>query len=138
MLHKIPLILVFFMGKVGLKAREWVILLLISSFIGSLFITSHLLSYSSKKTLVLQKLQYNQALIEINVSGAVISPGVYKVVPGISLKSVLRQAVLTSKADKKKINFNKKIFSSCEVDVPEKILDVRSKLGSKKTSVRAS
>ena len=122
------------MGKVGLKAREWVILLLISSFIGSLFITSHLLSYSSKKTLVLQKLQYDQALIEINVSGAVISPGVYKVVPGISLKHVLMQAGLSSKADKKKINLHKKIFSSCVVDVPEKHPGTNRKLGSKKKS----
>ncbi|MCX6987864.1 MAG: hypothetical protein NT065_06915 [Chlamydiae bacterium] len=116
----------------GLHSREWVAVIIISAFITSVFLTSHFLGALSKKALVLQKMQYDQALIEINVSGAVISPGVYKVVPGISLKHVLMQAGLSSKADKKKINLHKKIFSSCVVDVPEKHPGTNRKLGSKK------
>lgn len=116
----------------GLHSREWVALIIISALITSVFFTSHFLGALSKKALVLQKMQYDQALIEINVSGAVIFPGVYKVVPGISLKDVLMQAGLSSKADKKKINLHKKIFSSCVVDVPEKHLGTNRRLGSKK------
>ncbi|NDE82455.1 MAG: hypothetical protein EB051_02405 [Chlamydiia bacterium] len=118
----------------GLHSREWVALIIISALITSVFFTSHFLGALSKKALVLQKMQYDQALIEINVSGAVIFPGVYKVVPGISLKDVLMQAGLSSKADKKKINLHKKIFSSCVVDVPEKHPGTNRRLGSKKIS----
>lgn len=103
-----------------LMLREWGVLALLSGLMFSFFLTSLLSRERSGRIYEGKKHQYDQALIEINVTGAVISPGVYKFPPGMSVKDILGQARLTSRADKKKINFRRKIFTSEQIDVPEK------------------
>ena len=85
-----------------LMLREWFFLALFTGLLFSFFIVSQLNGERSRRIYEGKKQQYLQALIEINVTGAVISPGVYKFPPGMSVKDILGQAGLSSKADKKK------------------------------------
>lgn len=99
--------------------KEWA---LISLFIGvfsfSLFwrIPSNFLR---SKRANQQKIKYYEALIEINVSGAVIFPGVYKVAPGCTLKEIVSKAKLKKSVDKQQLELSKKVFYSCSVEIPE-------------------
>jgi hypothetical protein len=68
-------------------------------------------------------------LIEINVSGEVISPGVYKFPPGIRLKDILDVVGLAPDADKEKIFLHGKFYISSDVFIPTK--QVRTKKGKK-------
>jgi len=110
-----------------LQVREWLFLAILSGLIGCIVMTSQLRSSSTRVIWNQQKLNYTQALIEINVTGAVISPGVYKFPPGISIKEILGRVGLTEQADKKKINFKRKVFSSTELEVPGKEIVKRKK-----------
>ena len=96
------------------------LLAVFSGFLACFALSSALSRVRAKSSFLQQKQQYTQALIDINVTGAVISPGVYKFPPGISIKEILGQAGLTAKADRKKINFKRKVFASVSLVVPEK------------------
>jgi DNA uptake protein ComE-like DNA-binding protein len=115
-----------------LSIREWFFLSFFTGILLCIFLTSQLSKGGAKQIYEQQKQQYIQALIEINVTGAVISPGVYKFPPGTSVKDILGQAGLSSKADKKKINFRRKVLVSELIDVPEKQVIKKKKLGSDK------
>ena len=114
--------------------REWVGLTVVFS----LFIMCISCAIFSRITLPSlcssQNFRYNQAFIEINVSGEVISPGVYKFPPGVSLKDVLEVAELTPKADKKELVLNIKFFTSADVSIPAKQIKNKKE---KTTSVSA-
>lgn len=106
--------------KMGLLKREWVGLAVLCS----LFISCISCAIFSRITLPRlcssQNFRYNQAFIEINVSGEVISPGVYKFPPGVSLKDILEVAELTPNADKKELVIHTKFFISANVSIPAK------------------
>lgn len=106
------------MGK--LLIREWLLLAILLGLLTCFALSSQLSRPLAKSSLLKEKEQYTQALIDINVSGAVISPGVYKFPPGISIKEILAQVGLAATADRKKINFKRKIFGSVSLEVPEK------------------
>ena len=104
----------------GLRLREWIACICLFSLVFSVCSFEIFTSKFLKTSFISQKDKYDHALIEINVSGAVISPGVYKFPPGITVKEVLGSAGIRSTADKKSINFHKKIYSATELSVPEK------------------
>jgi len=108
----------FIMGK--LMIREWLLLAVLLGLLTCFVLCSALSRPLAKSSLLKEKEEFTQALIDINVSGAVISPGVYKFPPGISIKEILAQVGLTAKADRKKINFKRKVFASVSLEVPEK------------------
>ncbi len=58
--------------------------------------------------------------IEVEIAGAVISPGKYQFSPGITLKEVLGVVGLSKQADRKKINFKKIIYIPERIEIPEK------------------
>ena len=68
-----------------------------------------------------EKKIFSKRAIEINVQGAVCSPGVYIISPGTSVKEVLALARLSDVADKPKLNLKAKLLSPCALEVPEKI-----------------
>lgn len=78
-----------------------------------------------------QKLLVEGALcetkIQVQVSGAVMHPGVYEVNAGVNLKFILDKAKLLSKADRKGLYSKKVLLESCQVHVPEKIRRKREK-----------
>lgn len=109
-----------------LHQREWYFLAVLLGLIGCIIMTAQFRNSMTRVLWNQQKQSYMQALIEINVTGAVTSPGVYKFSPGISIKEILGQAGLAEQADKKKINFKRKVFASADLEVPKKEI-VRSK-----------
>jgi len=119
----------FIKGK--LMTREWLLLAVLLGLLTCFSLSSVLSRPLAKSSLLKEKEEYTQALIDINVSGAVISPGVYKFPPGISIKEILGQVGLTAKADRKKINFKRKVFASVSLEVPEKIISKQARIEKK-------
>ena len=118
-----------------ISLREWAGLIVISS----LFFVSISHVIFSRITLQnqhsSQNFKYNQALIEINVSGEVISPGVYKFPPGIRLKDILDVAGLAPNADKEKIFLHGKFYISSDVFIPTKQIKIKKGKNNKCESV---
>ena len=100
--------------------KEWIGLIVLSSLFFVSF--SHVIfsRITLQKQHSSQNFKYNQALIEINVSGEVISPGVYKFPPGIRLKDILDVVGLAPNADKEKLFLYGKFYISSDVFIPTK------------------
>lgn len=65
--------------------------------------------------------------IEVRLTGAVISPGLYRCDPGISLGQLLKEAKLSTEADRRRIEFKKILYSSQGIEIPQKTGKVRKK-----------
>ncbi|NDD57790.1 MAG: hypothetical protein EBZ47_00850 [Chlamydiae bacterium] len=107
--------------------REWAIfIILISSFI--IIISTSIFSRSYLKTWSVEnKLNHSKSMIEINLTGEVCCPGIYKFPPGTSLKEVIKVAGMTAKADKKNVNLNAKYYFSSLVNIPRKNITLKGK-----------
>jgi hypothetical protein len=66
-----------------------------------------------------KKLTEIDASIEINVTGAVLFPGVYKFYPGIEIRQIINMSGKTSEVIEKEINFKNKIYFSCDLHIPD-------------------
>lgn len=62
--------------------------------------------------------------LEIQILGAVESPGIYTCAPGTSLKELLLTAKVKPAANKRKIGYKKILLSSQTIEIPEKIRKV--------------
>lgn len=64
--------------------------------------------------------QANQKVVQIHLTGAVESPGVYCCAPGTTLGKLLKGVKLLKNADRKRIEFKKILLSDQEIEVPSK------------------
>ncbi len=97
--------------------REWFIVFIVASFIGVVFLAQ---SFSSR-TLSLNPCDYVPTkIIKVEVSGAVLNPGLYEVLLGTSIQSILQMAQPARNADKTGLYLQKKLLGSCSLFVPEK------------------
>lgn len=71
----------------------------------------------TKLNLIHEKTQYQQSLIEVNVLGDVLSPGIYLHQPGVTVKEVIETAGLETKINSKLVHVNQKIFAASVVRV---------------------
>lgn len=111
-----------------LHLREWAIIGLVCGLIVacssvSWFTRLHAKAHLEKWAEVKQ----NQTEIEVTIVGAVKTPGKHLFLPGTTLKEVLQKAGLEKRADRKKINFKKVIYTSEKIEIPEKPLKTRVK-----------
>ena len=106
------------MKKNQLLIREWLAVALILGLLGSFIVIAHLSQVEVKKELINSKIQAaNEVKLQIELSGEVERPGIYYVSPGTSLKSILKEAGLTKKADRKQINLKKIFYSSEKIEL---------------------
>jgi hypothetical protein len=70
-----------------------------------------------------KKLSESDATIEINVTGAVLSPGVYRFYPGIEIGQIIKMIGISSEVSKNEINFKNKIYYSCALHILNKRID---------------
>lgn len=78
----------------------------------------------------------DQKKIQVEVSGEVDSPGVYEVIAGATVKSVLERVGLKSSADKRSCNVKKILLTSCKIHVLEKNSKKSKKREEKKIALR--
>lgn len=108
------------MKEQRLLVREWTVVAVIGGFVLTVLAVSWLSQAPVKRRFFTQQANYQGSLIEVHVEGAVKNPGVYYLSAGTSVKEALCQAGLQSRADRKRINFKRKILSPAHIEVPAK------------------
>lgn len=111
-----------------LHMREWAIVGLVCGLIVTFSTVSWFTRLHAKAHLEKwEETSQNQKEIEVTLTGAVINPGKYLFFPGVTLKEALQKGGLVKQADRKKINFKKVIYTSEQIEIPEKLKKVRAK-----------
>ncbi|HSX03120.1 MAG TPA: hypothetical protein VLG76_00135 [Rhabdochlamydiaceae bacterium] len=114
--------------KKELLFREWAIVGLISGLIIACCSLSWLTRMRAKADIAgWNEVGACKREIEIEVSGAVLSPGKYPFSPGVTLKEVLQTTGISKQADRKKINFKKVVYNSEKIEIPAKPKKLKSK-----------
>lgn len=110
----------------GLHFKEWLSVCLLL-FLSVFFLISNWGIYTLKLQKVRERSFFEKPVIQVSITGAVCSPGVYEVEAGTSLKSVLGKARPMKEADKQFLYTKKTLLTSCSVHVPEKTCKKREK-----------
>ncbi|MCI0381739.1 MAG: hypothetical protein L0207_01615 [Chlamydiae bacterium] len=100
--------------------REWIAIALILGFMVSFFLITFIDKINLKEEVNAIRAKTSPIFFEVEVEGAVQRPGKYQIVPGTSLKSLLKDCGLLAKADRKKINFKKIFYNAETIHIPEK------------------
>ena len=113
------------MHKDNLFFREWFIVFVVILFGSLVFFSSVNCSFdfSEKKHFCCEGAvqgPLDQKKIQVEVSGDVDSPGIYEVVIGTNVKSVLEKAGLRSSSDRRRIQAKKILLTSCKIHIFEK------------------
>jgi hypothetical protein len=106
----------------ALLLREWATIALVIGLILACGATSWALRRGAKAHLDGwdQLMAEAPRKIEIAISGAVLRPGTYLFSPGVTVRQIFQEVALDKKADRKKLNFKKVIYTSEAIDVPFK------------------
>lgn len=99
--------------------REWLAVLMFVGLVFSLIVISRLSRVEAASQLAVCS-GVAERKVSITLTGAVVEPGRYQVLPGTTLRDLLRQAPLSKRADRKKIPFKKVFYASQELHIPEK------------------
>jgi len=101
------------MKNSSLLHHEWILVTFLSLFIVLIVSISFYHSYQYPKKYL------KSSPILITVTGAVKSPGIYQVYPGVTCKEVLKKAGLLDKTDQKQLDLEKQLYFAQEFAVPE-------------------
>lgn len=99
-------------GNSRVGALEWFSVCSTVGVLLYIFFYSFLCSKQAEICVHEKKLTEFDASIEINVSGAVLSPGVYKFYPGIEIRQIIKFIGLLSEMSDEDLNFKNKIYYS--------------------------
>ncbi len=108
-----------FKNRFSLALTEWASVLLIFGAMATLCGIGWYQGHQGNRCIQSEKGQKTaESHLAIELTGAVKKPGIYYVVPGTSLKQLLKQAGLRKEADRKKIHYKKILYSEETLRIP--------------------
>lgn len=108
-----------FKNRLSLALTEWTAVLLIFGAMATFCGIGWYQGHQANRFIQSEKGQKTaESNLAIELMGAVKKPGIYYVLPGTSLKQLLKQAGLRKEADRKKIHYKKIFYSEEAVRIP--------------------